>query len=339
MPAYISSSGVRQYLGAMATTSTRTLWKGAISFGLVHVPIALHSAVEDTRPKMRMLAEDSGAPVGYKKVDKSTGEEIAQGEITKGIEVGQGQYVTLSKEEIREALPKTTQTIEIEAFVKLQDVPAPFFNKPYYVSPINRGQKVFALLRDVLKRTGRVGLGRIVVSTKQHLAIVLPQGNGMVVSLLRWNDEIRDMDALPLPGAAETVGVTERELQMGEQLVLDLADEWHPERFRDEFKEKVEQLVEAKRKAGAIKQVEMFPGEEVAAPTADVIDLTELLQRSLKARTAAAQEKAAPPAKEPAAKTRAKERAANDEMARVAAAAAPSGKAKTAVPVSRKKKG
>lgn len=189
----------------MATGSTRALWKGAISFGLVHIPIALHSATEDIRPKMRLLDQQSGAPVGYKKVDKSTGEEVSQGEITKGVEVGTGQYVTLSKEEIRAALPKTTQSIEIEAFVKLQDIPTFYYNKPYFVSPINRGQKVYALLRDVLKKTGRVGLGRVVISTKQHLAIVLAHGDALVINLLRWEQEIRDVGALPLPGAASDV--------------------------------------------------------------------------------------------------------------------------------------
>lgn len=319
----------------MATTSTRTLWKGAISFGLVHVPVALHSATEDIRPKMRFLDQDSGSPVGYKKVDKATGEEVAQSEITKGVEVGTGQFVTLSKEEIRDALPKTTQTIEIESFVKLQDIPPVFFNKPYYVSPINKGQKVYALLREVLKRTGRVGVGRVVVSTKQHLAVVFPHDRALVVNLLRWSEEIRELGALPLPGDASDVGVTERELKMGEQLVLDLADEWHPERFHDEFKAKIEQLVQAKREAGEVRQVETL-GADVMGPSAEVLDLTELLKRSLKGHAAdtAPQEPsaAAPaarkaPAKAPAPRT--SKQAANDEMTEQRERAAAAGKAGT----------
>lgn len=332
----------------MATASSRTLWKGAISFGLVHVPVALHSAVEDTRPKMRMLAQDSGAEVGYKKVDKATGEELAQSEVTKGIAVGTGQYVTLSKEEIREALPKTTQTIEIESFVKLSEIPPVFFNKPYYVSPINKGQKVYALLRDVLQRTGRVGVGKVVVSSKQHLAVVFPHGNALVVNLLRWDDEIRDAGALPLPGSASEMGLTERELKLGEQLVLDLAEDWHPEKFHDEFRAKIEQLVEAKRESGKVLQVESLAPDVVAGPSAEVVDLTELLKRSLKGRTpdlVENEESAAPPpsrraaGKSPA--RRAPAHAANDEIERERAAAAESkspGKARTSVPAPKKRK-
>jgi len=321
-----------------AASPPRTLWKGAITFGLVHIPIALHAATVDTRPRMRMVEEESGAPIGYKKVDKATGEEVAQSEISKGVEVGQGQFVTLSKEELRQALPRTTQTIEIESFVRLQDIPPEFFNKPYYTSPINRGQKVYALLRDVLKRTGRVGVGRVVISTKQHLAVVIPHGQGLTLNLLRWHDEVRDMASLPLPGDASEVGITDRELAMGEQLVLDLADEWAPERFRDELREKFEQLVEAKRQSGQVKVVEEL-APQVLTPSADIVDLTELLRKSLRSAGAPQAESAGAPPAKPASRPR--RQAANDEAARERERAAAEGrtpaKARTSVPVPRKK--
>jgi DNA end-binding protein Ku len=304
----------------MAAASTRALWKGAISFGLVHVPVSLHSAIEDKRPKFRMLAEsgnsdgahDQGTtgpigygtagPIGYQKIDKSTGAAVATEAVVKGLEVDQGQFVTLTRDEIREALPKSTQMVEIECFVKLEEVPIVFFEKPYYVSPTNKGQKVYALLRDVLKRTGRVGLGRIVVSTRQHLAIVAPQGNGIVVNLVRWADEVRDIEGLPLPGESTSVGVTERDLKMGEQLVLELAEAWNPERFHDEFKAKLNALVELKRKSGDMKQVaERMPSG--LASNAGIVDLSELLRQSLRSKAASA----------PAPATRAAKRAANDE--------------------------
>jgi len=314
----------------MAASSTRTLWKGAISFGLVHIPVALHSATEDTRPKMRMLDQQSGAPVGYRKVDKSTGEEVGTSDVVKGIQVDPGEFVTVSTDEIREALPKSTQTIEIEAFVRLQDVPPVFYNKPYYVSPQGRAQKVYALLRDVLRRTGRAGLGRVVVFSKQHLALVFPMGGCIVVNLVRWSEEIRDIGGLPLPGPAEDVGVTERELNMGEQLVLELADEWHPERFRDEFSQKVKELVEAKRKAGEVKRVEML-APDVMTPASEVVDLTDLLRRSLKSGAAPAQlELSETGAGEPA-RRRPPKQAANDEMAARAAAKKSPSKARTSV--------
>lgn len=314
----------------MATSGNpRALWKGAISFGLVHVPVALYSAIQDVRPKMRMLDQATGAPVGYRKVAKDTGEAVDKSEVVKGMEVDAGQYVTLTKEEIREALPRSTQTIEIESFVKVDEVPTVFYNKPYYTGPILRGQKVYALLREVLRRTGRAALGRVVVSNRQHLALLVPMGDALVLNLLRWSEEIRDAGSLDLPGEAAGEGLSERELKMGEQLVLELADEWHPERFRDEFREKLEALVEAKRNQGDVLQA---PGVEIEAPapTAEVIDLTELLKQSLKRAPApapapAAKASASAPAPTPARKrtsrTTATREAANDEARQRAAAA------------------
>ncbi|TFY99245.1 Ku protein [Ramlibacter henchirensis] len=319
-----------------APAPTRALWKGSISFGLVFIPIALHSATVEVRPKMKMLDSETGAPVGYKKVDKVTGEAVSQADVVKGVEVDKGQYVTLTKDEIREALPKTTQTIEIESFVKLEEVPTIYFNKPYLTSPTGKAQKVYALLRDVLRRTGRVGVGRIVVSTKQHLALVLPHGDGLVVNLLRWHEEIRDQTGLQLPGDAKEVGLTDRELKMGEQLVLDLADEWHPERFRDEFAEKVQALIEAKRRAGEVKQVAEIMGDEAVPASAEVFDLTELLRRSLKGGAAPAPSRTPAPAPKKAA-ARSVKTAANDERERAAAAAKTTGKAKATVKASKRK--
>lgn len=303
----------------MATVSTRVLWKGAISFGLVHIPVAMHSATEESRPKMRLVDSETMSPVGHKNVSKATGEAVAQEDIVKGLEVEKGQFVTLTKEEIREALPRTTQTIGIELFVKAGDIPLVYYNKPYYVSPVSKGQKPFALLRDALRRTGRVGVGRVVVSTKQHLAVVAPYGNGLVVNLVRWAEEVREMEGLPLPGAASSVGVTERELKMAEQLVLDLDGEWKPEEFKDEFREKVEQLVAEKKRTGQVTTLAGLVASEIMPDTsADVIDLTELLRRSLRAKTPEAERAARPAANEPAARRR---KAANDEEPRRAAAA------------------
>jgi DNA end-binding protein Ku len=314
----------------MATVSTRSLWKGAISFGLVHVPVVLHSAVVQDRPKMRMLGQASGAPIGYKKIDKSTGEAVAKEDVVKGVEVDKGQYVSLSPEEIHEALPKSTQTIEIECFVRLEDVPVVYFDKPYYVSPASRGQKVYALLRDILKRTGRAGLGRIVVSTKQHLAIVTPMGDGLVVNLLRWATEVRDIAGLRLPGDAASVGVTERELKMGEQLVLDQSEEWQPERYHDEFKEKLAALVDAKQKAGGVTNVVELIGEELAPASADLVDLTDLLRRSLRSGAEAAP---AARGRKDAGAASPRRKAANDDRVaqRAAAAAKPASRARSSV--------
>lgn len=267
-----------------APPSTRAVWKGAISFGLVHIPVVLYSATAETRPKFNLIDPNSMSPVGNKQVSKTTGEAVAREELVKGIQVEEGQYVVLSKEEIRNALPRTTQTIEIEAFVDEADIPATFFNKPYYVAPGARGLKPYALLRDVLRKSGKVGVAKVVISTKQHLAALMPSGDGLVLDLLRWADEVRDAPVSTF-GDTTSVAVSERELKMAEQLVEDMAAAWSPDLFHDEFKEKLQQLVQAKAAAGDVATLQPLPGEEAPASAgAEVIDLTDLLRRSLQGK-------------------------------------------------------
>ena len=299
----------------MAPTSSRTLWKGAISFGLVHIPVTLHSATAENRMKFNLLNKETMTRVGNRQVDKSTGESMAREEVVKGFEVEKDQYVVLSPDEIKAALPRSTQTIDIEAFVDAGTIPTVFMNKPYYVAPAGRGgQKPFALLRETLLRTGKAGIAKVVISTKQHLAALMPSGNGLVLNLLRWEDEVRDTAGLAWPG--DDVTVSTAELKMAGQLVDAMAGEWQPDLFHDEFREKLMALVEQKAREGGLRQVAPLPGEEVEGTSAEVIDLTELLKRSLRGKGSAA---AAPAAAKKAAARR--ESAANDETpARKAAA-------------------
>ena len=298
-----------------APTSSRTLWKGAISFGLVHIPVTLHSATAETRMKFNLLDKATMTRVGNQQVNKATGEAAAKEEIVKGFEVEKDQYVVLSPDEIKAALPRSTQTIDIEAFVDREQIPSVYFHKPYFVSPGGKGgQKPFTLLRETLERTGKVGIAKVVISTKQHLAMLIPHGKGLVLNLLRWSDEVRDTAGLAWPG--EDVTVSAAELKMAEQLVDAMAGDWQPDLFHDEFREKLMALVEQKAKEGGLKTVAPLPGEDVQT-SAEVIDLTELLRRSLKGNAAAAP---APAAKKTAA--RREEAAANDEAAPLKKAAA-----------------
>lgn len=296
----------------MAPSSTRTLWKGAISFGLVHIPITLHSATAESRMKFHLLDKKTMSAVGNKQVNKTTGEAMQKEEVVKGFEYEKDQFVVLEPDEIKAALPKSTQTIDIEAFVDGSRIPTTYFNKPYYVAPAAKGQKPYLLLLETLRRTGKVGLARVVISTRQHLAALVPAGEGLVLELLRWSDEVRDTAGLPLPDKKET-SITERELKMAEQLVNELQDDWKPDAFHDEFREKLEQVIEAKVKAGEGGHItKPLPGEEVRE-SADIIDLTELLRRSLRGGTAgrAAEEADAQAPKTKAAGSR--RQAANDE--------------------------
>ncbi|HWU97254.1 MAG TPA: Ku protein [Oxalicibacterium sp.] len=266
----------------MATTSKRVLWKGAISFGLVHIPIALYSATEEHSLNFDWLDKRTMDPVGYKRVNKKTGKEISKENIVKGIEVEDGHYVILTPEEIEAAYPKTTQTIEIESFVPANSIPFLYLERPYYIAPINKGAKVYALLREILNRSGKVGIAKVVIQTRQHLAVLIPAGPALVLNLLRWGDEIRTWEELDLPKeGVKAAGLSDKEIKMGEQLVDDMSDEWNPGAFTDSFKEQILHLVEEKIKAGDTESVTQIEPQE-SGESAKIYDLTEMLQRSLK---------------------------------------------------------
>ena len=298
------------------TPAPRVLWKGAISFGLVHIPVALYSATVDHSIDFDWLDKRSMDPVGYKRVNKKTGKEIAREQIVKGVEYEDGQYVVLSDKEIADAYPKTTQTIEIETFVPADSIPFVYLERPYYVAPINRGGKVYALLRETLQRSGRIGVARVVIQTKQHLAALVPVGPGLVLNLLRWGADIRPWKDLPLPSEnAKQAGLSERELKMASELVKDMSSDWDPAEFKDSFKDEIMRLVDQKVDAGQTEEVtKREPVEEKEGrSSAKILDLTELLQRSLRKGGKAADddedEKPAKPARKPAAKTAARKRA------------------------------
>ena len=270
--------------------ASRAIWKGAISFGLVHIPVALHSATSSSGIDFDWLDKRSMDPVGYQRINKKTRKEISKDNIVKGIEYKDGQYVVLSEEEIKGAYPKTTQTIEIESFVPNAEIPMIYLERPYYIAPDKKAAKVYALLRETLQETQQVGIARVVIQTKQHLAVLAPSGAGMVLNLLRWGEDIRSQEDLDLPPAgAKAAGISDRELAMAKQLVKDMAGKWEPEQFNDSFKEKIMALVDRKVKEGKLETVAQ-PGESDEAATGSggqVIDLTELLQRSLRKSAAA----------------------------------------------------
>ena len=265
-----------------AASSKRSLWKGAISFGLVHIPISLHTATTEQGLNFDWLDKRTMDPVGYKRINKKTGEEIDKDNIVKGIEYENGEYVILSPEEIEAAYPKTTQTIEIEAFVPVDDIELIYLERPYYVAPINKGAKVYALLREILLKNKKAAIARVVIQTKQHLAALIPSGPMLVLYLLRWGDEIRSYEDLALPEEGiKAAGLTDKEIKMGELLVEDMSAEWNPEAYRDSFKEQILDLVEQKAKAGETASVTPIEPQEQTSGSATIYDLTELLQRSL----------------------------------------------------------
>ncbi|MDI3382565.1 Ku protein [Xenophilus aerolatus] len=260
-------------------SATRTLWKGAITFGLVHIPVGLHTAATESGVDFDWLDKRSMDPVGYKRINKRTGKEIDRDNIVKGVEYEDGKYVIISPEEIEKVYPRTTQTIEIVQFVDAGEIPFVYLERPYYLEPINKGQKVYALLRDVLQKTGKIGVAKVVIATKQHLAAVVPAGRALVLNLMRWGDEVRPLEGLDLP--PESTKASTAETKMAVQLVKEMTAPWKPTEFEDEFKHKVMELVQKKVKAGETETV-IEPEEEAPGEGAEVIDLSELLKRSLK---------------------------------------------------------
>jgi DNA end-binding protein Ku len=259
--------------------SPRAIWKGAISFGLVHVPVSLHSATQEQEVDFDWLDKRSMDPVGYKRINKRTGKEIAKDNIVKGVKLEGDEYVVLSDDEIKAAYPKRTQTIQIETFVKAQDVSFVYIEKPYYLAPDAKAQRVYALLREALEKAAVIGIARFVLHNKEHLAALIPAGPALMLGTLRWAEEIRSPEALdlPKPGAA---GLKPAELKMAQQLIAQMTDAWKPEQFKDDFSSAIRELVAAKAKAG--KKATVQPFEEAPdTGSANVVDLTELLRQSL----------------------------------------------------------
>ncbi|KKO09553.1 hypothetical protein LCGC14_0030460 [marine sediment metagenome] len=264
------------WVNAMA----RAIWKGAISFGLVHIPVALVSATSSTGINFDWLDKRSMDPVGYKRVNKVNGKEVTSENIVKGVEYQKGEYVVISEEEIRSAHPEATQTIDIFSFVDAPEIPLPHFEKPYYLSPDKRGEKVYALLREALIKTNKVALANVVIRTKQRLAALMPLDDSLMLVLLRWPAEVRGLETLELSSAVSEAKLSKKELDMATRLIEDMSSEWEPQEYRATFEDQIMALVEEKASQGKIESVvKEEAGEE--RRSADVTDLTELLKRSL----------------------------------------------------------
>ncbi|WP_439587779.1 Ku protein [Hydrogenophaga sp.] len=303
-----------------APTSTRTIWKGAISFGLVHIPVGLYSATMSSGIDFDWLDRRSMDPVGYKRINKVTGKEVASADIVKGVEYEDGRYVLLSPEEIAAAFPKVTQTIEIETFVDADEIPFVYLERPYYTAPLKRGEKVYALLREALAKSNKVGLAKVVIQTKQHLAVLIPCGRALILNLLRWGGEIRSFEQLDLPPlGVKAAGIKDAELTMAMQLIDDMTQPWKADEFRNSFADEINKLVETKATKGELAEVAKVEKTEGAPSGANVLDLTALLKRSLGAARTPKEKPASvtklPTAKAPARKAVAKKKPAAKKTA------------------------
>jgi len=259
----------------------RELWKGAIRFGLVHIPVSLYPGESRDELSFTMLDKRDMAPVGYKRVNKETGKEVPKEDIVKGLEYERGHYVVLSDAEIKSANTKATQTIDIVAFVDAECISPLYFDSPYYVAPGTRGEKVYALLRETMRKEGKVAVAYVVLQTRQHLAAVLVQGNHLVMMTLRWASEMRNAKDIDVPPASlKSSGVRDNEIRMATQLVKDMSEKWEPGQYHDKFHDDIMALVKKKVAAGKTEEITK-PETEAEEKPSNVIDLMDLLKQSL----------------------------------------------------------
>ncbi len=261
----------------------RVIWKGAISFGLVHVPVSLYPASQEIGIDFDWLDKRSMDPVGYKRVNKRTGKEIERDDIVKGIKQEGGDYVVLSEDEIMAAYPVSTQTIEIETFVEADQIPFTYLERPYYLAPAAKGEKVYALLRDAMVSAGVVGVARVVMHTKERLCALIPDGDALLLNTIRWAEEIRPRDEIAFPVDGKTAKAKEGELKMAVQLIRDMTGDWKPKDYTDKFTPAIHALAAQRVKAGKTEKVTSLEGD-VTEPASNVVDLTELLKESLETR-------------------------------------------------------
>ena len=282
----------------------RTIWKGAISFGLVHVPIVVHAATRPQRLDFDWIDRRDDAPIGYQRINKRTGKPVASEDIVKGYEYEKGEYVYMNDEDFKRANVAATQTVEIQGFVDAAEVPIYYYDTPYYLAPDRRGEKGYVLLREVLRQAGRLGLARVVLHTRQYLCALLPQGDALMLITLRYAGEILSADDLDLP-AGKTAAPAARERDMALRLVEDMTGPWDPQAYRDDYREDLLAAIEKKIKAGRTHVLaEAEDGAKAPRESAKVIDLMSLLKQSIEQRGGArkAPAKRAAPKKKPAAR-------------------------------------
>jgi DNA end-binding protein Ku len=251
----------------------RALWKGSISFGLVNIPIELHTAVRDHRPRFRMLHAKDKSPVRFERVCIREGHPVAWEDLVKGYEYEKGRFVVLTKEDFRAAALEKTRNIDIIDFVEATEIDDRFFETPYYLVPAKGGERAYALLREAIRESGRIGIAKFILRDAQHLAAVEVIEDALVLSVMRFAGDLVDEHQFRFPAAKD---IRPQELKMARALVDSLAAEWDPAKYTDQYRENLMKIIQGKLKG---KKIELAPEEEPRA--AEVVDLMERLRRSL----------------------------------------------------------
>lgn len=256
----------------------RPIWKGSISFGLVNIPIALYPATTSEELKFRLLRASDLSPVNYRRVAQADGKEVPWDKIVKGYEHEKGKFVVLKEDDFKRADIEATQTVDILSFVELDEVNPVFFHKPYYMEPQKGADRAYVLLRNALKSTGKIGIARVVIKTRQHLAAVKPQDEGMMLELMHFASELREVDDFKQPKEAK---IAKKELDMATALIASMTEKWNPDAYKDEYREAIKEMIEDKIKHGS----KTAPKKVATKRPSNVIDLVAVLQQSMREGT------------------------------------------------------
>ena len=250
----------------------RTMWKGSISFGLVHIPIKLFSATEDKDIKLRMLHKECHSPIKYERTCSVCETEVKNEDIVKGYEYEPGKYVVLNKEDLDELALEQNKSVEIIDFVKLEDIDPIFFNRSYFIGPSENGQKAYTLLKQAMEQSGKIGVAKITIRSKQHLAVVRVYKETLVLETIYFPDEVRNVNQVP--GLPENIEITEKEMDTAIQLIEQLTTTFEPEKYTDDYRTALMDLIQAKINGNEIQHSK-------EAPKTNVVDLMDALQASI----------------------------------------------------------
>jgi DNA end-binding protein Ku len=264
-------------------TVARVIWKGAITFSLIHIPVALHGATRSRALDLDLLDKRDFSPVGYQRVNKTNGKNVDWKDIVKGYKYEGDQYVVLTEEDFRRANVEATQTIDIQSFVEPAAIPPYFYDTPYYVAPQARSEKVYRLLRDALERSGKIALALTVIRTRQYLCALLPIEDGLMLNTLRYADEVLPGDDYSLKAAKPKKGtaVSSKEMALATKLIEDMSEAWNAKLYRDTYREDLLKRIEEKIRKGQTRELTAPAGEAAAPAPTQLADLSALLQRSL----------------------------------------------------------
>lgn len=282
----------------------RPVWTGTLSFGLLNIPVSLMTGERRTDISFRMLDSRNKAPVRYERVNAETGEEVPWKDIVKAFEYEKGSYVVLEQEDIASAAPESHDAIEVEAFVDADAIGPRYFEKPYVLVPAKKAEKGYVLLRESLQKTGKIGIARVVIRTREHLCAVIPHDNALLLMMMRYPQELVDIGEYNIPeGAKGDYRISAKELDFSERLIETMSGEWDPDAYHDEFRARLQKVIQDRMKAdGVVKRTAEEPEVEEGATT-NVVDFMSLLQQSIDRNKRTPAKKKAAPAKKAAKKT------------------------------------